>query len=138
MSARDAFHNLVKSALQKEGWTITHDPFHLRMGLVDMYIDLGTEKIIAAEKEGQKIAVEIKSFSGTSAISDFHNALGQFINYRYALAEKDVERKLFLAVPLETYESFFVLPFIQSVIQKSQLNLIIYDIDKEEVAQWQM
>lgn len=138
MSARDAFHNLVKSALQKEGWIITHDPFHLRMGLVNMYIDLGAEKIIAAEKEGQKIAVEIKSFSGTSAISDFHNALGQFINYRYALAEKDVERKLFLAVPLETYESFFVLPFIQSVIQKSQLNLIIYDVDKEEVAQWQM
>ena len=137
MSARDAFHNIVRAALQKDGWTITHDPFHLRMGLVDMYVDLGAEKIIAAEKEGKKIAVEIKSFSGASTISEFHTALGQFINYRYALAEKDDQRTLFLAVPLEIYNSFFVLPFIQSVIQQSQLYLLIYDVDKEEVSQWQ-
>jgi XisH protein len=34
-----------------------------------MYIDLGSEKIIAAQKDEQKIAVEIKSFIGASTIS---------------------------------------------------------------------
>lgn len=39
------------------------------------HIDLGAEKIIATEKYGEKIAVEIKSFSGSSVISDQYNQL---------------------------------------------------------------
>lgn len=46
-----------------------------------MYIDLGAESIAAAEREGQKIAIEIKSFLGASSISEFHTALGQYFNY---------------------------------------------------------
>jgi hypothetical protein len=76
----------VKSALQKDGWRITHDPLLIRIeNITDMYIDLGAERIIAAEREGQVIAVEVKSFIGTSTIYEFHTAVGQFINYRYAL-----------------------------------------------------
>ncbi len=45
-----------------------------------MYIDLGAEKLLAAEKNGHKIAVEIKSFLGSSALSEFHLALGQFLH----------------------------------------------------------
>jgi len=62
MSAKDVFHNAVKNALQKEGWLITDDPLFIRFGGINIYIDLGAEKVIAAEKDGQKIAVEIKSF----------------------------------------------------------------------------
>lgn len=62
MSAKDAFHTVVKTALEKEGWLITHDPYAFQAGTLELYIDLGAEKIIAAEKQGQKIAVEIKSF----------------------------------------------------------------------------
>lgn len=137
MAAKDQFHDLVKTALEKDGWTITNDPLHLRIGgVIDMYVDLGAEKIIAAEKEGQKIAVEIKSFLGASTISEFHLALGQFINYRYALEAVDPERCLYLAVPLPIYEEFFNLSFIQVVVQRSQLNLLIYDVEKEEIVQW--
>ena len=137
MAARDLFHNLVKTALERDVWTITDDPLHLRMGgVIDMYIDLGAEKIIAAEKEGQQIAVEIKSFLGASTISEFHLALGQFINYRYALESVDPERHLYLAVPLSIYDEFFTLAFIQLVVQRSQLDLLIYDVETEEIVQW--
>ena len=75
--AKDVFHNTVKKALEKDGWKITHDPYRLRYGVVDVYIDLAAEDAIAAEKEGRKIAVEVKSFIGGSNVSEFHTALGQ-------------------------------------------------------------
>lgn len=138
MSAKDRFHNIVKLALQKNGWQITHDPLLIRIeGIADMYIDLGAERVIAAEREGQKIAVEVKSFIGTSTISEFHTAIGQFINYRYALEEIASERVLYLAVPSNTYQDFFNKPFIQSIIKRSQINLIIYDVETEEIILWQ-
>ncbi len=54
-----------------------------------------------------KIAVEIKSFISPSPIRDFRTALGQFLNYRIMLEAKEPERQLYLAVPLETYNTFF-------------------------------
>ena len=76
MSAKDVFHNVVKHALQKEGWQITHDPFAIKVGPVEMAIDLGAERLVAADRDGEKIAVEVKSFlRGASAISEFHTAL---------------------------------------------------------------
>jgi hypothetical protein len=41
------------------------------VGGVEMYVDLGAEKIIAAEKDGKKIAVEIKSFIGRPIFLNF-------------------------------------------------------------------
>ena len=45
--AKDIFHNKVKIALQKDGWLITHDPYQLRYGMADIYIDLAAEEAIA-------------------------------------------------------------------------------------------
>jgi XisH protein len=136
--AKDRFHDVVKIALEKEGWKITHDPLTLRVDAVtDLHIDLGAEMLIAAEKESEKIAIEIKSFLSQSAISDFHGAMGQFINYRYALADLDPDRKLYLAVSLTTYEGIFARRFVQSVIERAEVNLIIYDTDKEVIYKWQ-
>ncbi len=138
MSAKDRFHDVVKIALQKEGWLITHDPLTIRIeGIADMYIDLGAQKLIAAERNEQKIAVEVKSFIGTSTISEFHTALGQFINYRYALEVQEPERVLYLAVPLNAYNDFFTKSFIQSVIERSQVNLLVYDVETEGIVRWQ-
>ncbi|MEQ8957451.1 MAG: XisH family protein [Coleofasciculus sp. C2-GNP5-27] len=136
MPAKDAFHQLVRTALEHEGWTITHDPYRIDLGFVDFYIDLGAERLIAATKDGEKIAVEIKTFLATSTISEFHIAIGQFINYRIALEEEEADRRLYLAVPLEIYKRLFKYPFIQTVIQRNQIPLIIYDIDKEAIVQW--
>jgi hypothetical protein len=136
MPAKDAFHEFVKIALEKEGWKITHDPYHIDLGFVDFYIDLGAERLIAAMRDGEKIAVEIKTFLAASTISEFHTAIGQFINYRIALEEEEADRRLYLAVPLDIYKRFFKYPFIQTVIHRNQIPLLVYDIDKQEVAQW--
>ena len=104
MSARDIFHQTVKTALQKDGWTIMADPLRLEVGGIDVSIDLAAERLIAAEREGQSIAVEVKSFlEGTSAISTFHTALGQFLNYRAVLRIDSPERELYLAIPISAY-----------------------------------
>ena len=138
MPAKDAFHEVVKIALQKDGWQITHDPYTLQAGTLELYIDLGAEKVVAAEKDGQKIAVEIKSFIGPSKISQFYTALGQFISYRAALQQQETDRILYLAVPCNAYDSFFTLGFIQYLVQQNQIYLMIYDMEQEAIAQWQM
>ena len=137
MSARDIFHDAVKVALQKDGWTITHDP--LSIDLVDgqLQVDLGAERLLGAQREGEQIAVEIKSFLAPSAVSEFHTALGQFLNYRVALKIKEPERILYLAVPLEIYESFFSRQLPQLSIQEYQLKLLVFDPESEVVVQWQ-
>ena len=78
----------------------------------------------------------MKSFLGPSLVSDFHLALGQFLNYRLALAQQDPQRRLYLAVPIEIYTTFFALPFIQSAVHSYQLALVVYDSERQEVSQW--
>jgi hypothetical protein len=136
MPAKDIFHNAVKRSLEKDGWIITDDPIYLDFGGVELYIDLGAEKLIVAEKDQQKIAVEVKSFISGSAISEFHNALGQFINYRTALSRKQPERILYLAVPITTFETFFKLELIQLVIQSQNIKLLVYNTKQEVIEQW--
>jgi hypothetical protein len=136
MPAKDVFHELVKTALQNEGWTITHDPYRIDLGFVDFYIDLGAQRLLAATKDDQKIAVEIKTFLSTSTISEFHTAIGQFINYRIALEDDDPERRLYLAVPLDIYKRFFTYQFVQKVISRNQIYLLVYDTQKQEIVQW--
>lgn len=136
MPARDAFHNAVRHALEKDGWIITHDPLSIRAEFGQMYIDLGAEKVLAAERAGQKIAVEIKSFIQNSPISEFHTALGQFINYRTILAEQDPERILYLAIPIDTYSSFFSIKLVQTIVAENNLKLIVYRPQQETITQW--
>ena len=133
--ARDLFHNIVKESLQSEGWTVTHAPFPIDYGDVQMQIDLGAERLIAAEREAKKIAVEVKSFTKPSAISEFHTAVGQYLNYRYALRIKEPERTLYLAVPHPTYDEFFRLRFITEIVQDQQILLLVYNIQTGDI-QW--
>ena len=97
---------------------------------------MAAEKIIAAEKDNQKIAVEIKSFLNPSAVTDFYNALGQFLSYRLVLKTIEPQRILFLAIPLDTYEEFFQSNFAQLAINEYQLKLIIYNSEKGGLTKW--
>lgn len=134
--ARDLFHNVVKDALIQEGWHITHDPFPVDYGDVQMQIDLGAERLIAATKDQETIAVEVKSFINPSAISEFHTAVGQYLNYRRALRSQEPLRILYLAVPSQTYEEFFRLRFIEEGVQEYQISLVIYDIEDRTILEW--
>lgn len=134
--AKDRFHSVVKVALEKEGWTITGDPYAINVDDVDFEIDLAAEKLLAAEREGYKIAVEVKSFISPSNVSEFHTALGQFLNYRDALHQIESDRQLYLAVREQIYTSFFQRRFIASAVERYQLRLVIYHIQQEVITQW--
>jgi len=137
VAARDIFHDTVKRALEHEGWIITHDPLSLQVGGVEMYIDLGAEQLIAAEKDSVKIAVEIKSFVSASAIYEFHLAIGQYRNYQLALSQEDPERVLYLAVPDDAYDRFFRLLFIQDALRYNEVRYLVYDVQAEVIVRWQ-
>jgi hypothetical protein len=137
MSAKDRFHEVVKTSLQKEQWVITHDPLRIEFGEKDeVRIDLGAERLLAAEKAGKKIAVEVKSFLSDSALFDFHLALGQFLNYRLVLQAREKERTLYLAIPIAAYESFFQRDLPQASVQQYQVKLIVYDPVDEVIVKW--
>ncbi|MEG3968577.1 XisH family protein [Microcoleus sp. T2B6] len=136
MAARDLFHESVKIALQKENWVITDDPLKVETGGAKFEIDLGAERLLAAQREGEKIAVEIKTFLGDSPITDYHAALGQFLNYRLALELKEPDRKLYLAVPVAVHEAFFQREFLQISVERHQVNRIVYDPINEVIVQW--
>ena len=98
MARKDAYHDIVKNALEKDGWTITSEPLRLVVDDVGVQIDLGAEQQpIAAEKDGENIAVEIKSFVEPSII----NEMG-----------KQPERALYLAVPETAYDGIFSRPVV--------------------------
>ncbi len=136
MPAKDLYHDAVKQALIKDGWTVTNDPLHLRYGSFDFYIDLGAEDLLGASKSGQRIAVEIKTFMGASSLRELHIAVGQVLNYRIVLAESDPERVLYLAVPAYAYATLFETPFGQLALEKHQIKVIVFDEQSEVITQW--
>ncbi|PSF37610.1 fatty-acid synthase [Aphanothece hegewaldii CCALA 016] len=136
MPAKDIFHDTVKIALNKGGWIITNDPLVIRYGGKDLFIDLGAQRIIAAERQGVKIAVEIKSFIGASQINDLENALGQYIVYRNILEEIEKDRILYLAISNKAFKDIFSEPIGHLILSKNKLNLLIFDPRSQEVKQW--
>jgi hypothetical protein len=136
MPAKDIYHNIVITALEKDGWKITNEQLKLTFGNRSVYVDLGAEKLFTAEKEGRKIAVEIKSFLSNSLIHDLEEALGQYILYSNILEEQEPERLLYLAVTKVIFNDFFSEPICQLIMRKTVIKLIVFDSQKEEVYQW--
>ena len=136
MPSRDIYHNTVKNALLKDGWTITHDPLRLEWGKKDLYVDLGAEQLIAAENAERKIAVEIKSFVGRSDIDDLEKALGQYILYYDILSEREPERVLYLAIRNSVYTDLFEEPIGKLLLNKGRVKLIVFDPHTEVILKW--
>ncbi len=136
MPARDLYHPHVLDALLRDGWTVTHDPLPLRVGTRDLFIDVGAERFIAAEKAERKIAVEVKSFIGTSEVRDLEVALGQFVLYGDALALAEPDRTLYLAVRTGVYEGIFEEPIGQLLLANGRVRLLVFDPERREVMRW--
>jgi hypothetical protein len=112
-----------------------YDPFFIRLGKRKGYIDLGAE-ILGAERGLDKIAVEIKSFSGVSDVDEFEDALGQFLLYKLALTKKKPERILYLTMPRDFYNDLFDDAFFLEVLKIYQVHVIIYDYKNILIEQW--
>ena len=136
MPARNIYHNGVRNALQKDGWTITHDPYYLSWGGKDMYVDLGAERLLAAEKGERRIAVEVQSFLSDSIMEDLEKALGQFILYRTVLAELDPDRVLYRAVPNDVARDLFEEPLGRLLVEHNLAQVIGFDPQEEVLVQW--
>ena len=133
---KDIYHNTVITALEKDGWTITDDPLTLKVGKRSAYVDLGAEKLFAAEKEGQRIAVEVKSFVSPSPVKDLEQALGQYIMYSQILERQEEGRMLYLAIPQDVFADFFAEELPQLMIELNNLKLLLFDAETEEIVQW--
>ncbi len=89
MARKDKVHHIVRAALEKDGWTISDDPYYVKSFDSDYEVDLGAEKFISAEKGLQIIAVEVKSFLSASFAYEFHRVLGQYLNYAPLITHKN-------------------------------------------------
>lgn len=136
MPARDFLHDAVKNALVKDGWTITHDPYRLTYGPTNVYVDLGAERILAAERGAEKIAVEVKGFGGASEIHELETAVGQYAFYRSLLSRSEPERKLYLAVPNAVFQSTLSLPAARIVLEDLSIAVVAFDLQQELLVQW--
>jgi XisH protein len=136
MPAKDIFHEQLKKALIKDKWVITHDPLFVKWGAKDLYIDLGAEQFLGAEKLGKKIAVEVKSFIGLSEVEDLKNAVGQFILYHDILNEVEPERELYLAIRDVTFAAIFEEPLGRILLENKRVRLIVFNANMEVIEQW--
>lgn len=136
MPAKDIYHDNIKNALIKDGWTITHDPFVIQWGRKDLFIDLGAKKLIAAVQDDLKIAVEVKSFTSPSTVSDLQKALGQYILYLEVLTRLEPDRILYLAIRQDTFVEVFQDPIGEILLENKRLKLLVFDEIKEEIRQW--
>jgi hypothetical protein len=136
MPAKDIYHNAVRFALVKDGWEILREDYTLEYGGDRLYVDLAAEKSIAAEKQGQKILVEVKSFLGRSFINDLEQAVGQYVVYRDILIETALDFELYLAITQGIYKSYFQRQLTQMIINRNQVKLLIVDPESEVIVQW--
>ncbi len=120
----------------KDGWHISHDPYNLKIGRKDLFIDLAGEKLITAEKDTQKIAVEIKSFISPSEIRDLETALGQYVLYQNILSRIDPERTLYLAIRDASFIKLFEQEVGQILLENQVLKLFTFNPDQEVITRW--
>ncbi|AFY74065.1 XisH protein [Synechococcus sp. PCC 7502] len=136
MPAKDIYHDCVKNALIKSNWDITHDPLRIRLTRKNLFVDLGAERLIAANRGSEKIAVEIKSFTQASDIKDLEDALGQFILYERLLIRYEPDRKLYLAVADAVYKSIFEEEAGQILLEDKLIRLVTFNPKAEVITQW--
>lgn len=136
--AKDIYHDLVKKALQNEGWTVTHDPYFLSVGIGRRKVaaDFGAEKFIIAEKETERILVEVKSFITSSNINELHHAVGQYDFYALLLETQEPARIPFLAMPKDAYDDLIREPIIQTFLDRHRVKLLIFDLEQPLIHAW--
>jgi hypothetical protein len=137
MPKKDNAHEIVKIALEKENWTITNDPLFVPTASnINFFIDLGIERIIGAEKHGESIAVEIKSFDENTPFYSFYEILGQFLVYELALEEQIRAFELYIAISDLGFKKLDDAPIFQRAIKKYGLKFIIFEPISQTIIEW--
>lgn len=123
----------------KDGWTITDDPLRLLTkeegGIVT---DLGAEKMIIAEKELKRIAVEVKNFINPSLVHEFMKSTGQYVSYETVVLKKHINRQMFLAMPYYVFDKLKKFDFVNDIIERFHIKLILYNPITETIEEWKI
>lgn len=133
MPTKDHYHETVKRALIKDGWTITQEQFKVTIERRRLWID------VLARKTDQNLAilVEIKGFENSpSSVEELAKALGQYVMYQVALSVKDIDLPMYLAVPITAYRGIFAELLGQSVLKWVNMKLVVFDPLHEEIVLW--
>ena len=134
--AKDKIYKEVRNAIENDGWTITDDPLTLEYENIRTFVDLGAERVFAAERQGLKIAVEIKSFISPSVVNDIEGALGQYVLYRSLLKRLEPERRLYLAISTTTYKNIFQTKAVSEIATELRISLVVIALATQEVKAW--
>ena len=134
--AKDTIRDAVKQALINDGWTITSEQYRLTYQELTLFADLSAERTLVAERDSEKILVEVKSFSGRSFIREFELALGQYQIYRNVIALTGLDFNLYLGISATTYNQLFTRPGTQTLVELNQVKLLVVDTDEEKVVTW--
>ncbi|MCU0347900.1 MAG: XisH family protein [Saprospiraceae bacterium] len=135
MPKKDIIHVPIRSALEKDGWQITADPYKVIWEGKTYLPDLGAERVIAASRGTEKIAVEIKSFLGDFNI-EFYEALGQFDSYRFAVADFEPQRMVVLATSLVAWDEYFEMPYVVRILELKNIPVLVVDTAAEIIVKW--
>jgi hypothetical protein len=140
MAAKDIYHDSCVHALQKNGWTVTHEPLTVTVQDTNLLIDIAAERLVTAERGNERIAVEVKSFVSLSAVQDLKEAVGQFLLYKLALQQSPTEqdRLLFLAVRSSVYNTVFLDGIGKLFLDSNEIRLLVFNPDTEEIVTWVM
>lgn len=132
MPAKDRYHDRLKNALIKDQWRITDEQVKLKMGERRLWIDLEAEH----QTERTLILVEVKEMVSPSQVDDLANSVGQYLMYRVALENKNIQIPLYMAVSTTTLRGILSEEIGQLMIERFQISLIIFDPDSEVITEW--
>lgn len=137
MPQKDVIHGVVRGALQRAGWQVVTEQFMLEEDELRVFIDMtATPEPGSLPLSRGDIAVEVKSFSSASFMTELHEALGQYLLYREKLQALGYRHTLFLAIPSRTYEAFFHRPSVERLIRHFQIRLLVVNLHRGEIETW--
>lgn len=136
MPAKNRHHRAFREALEKDGWTVTHDPLTVFVGERPLFIDLGAERPAVGAIAVDLIAVEVQSFPDPSPVADLQQAIGQFAMYQAVLEDQQPDRTLYLGVETDVYNGILSEPLGARMIEVVGLKLIVFDPTERRVLRW--
>jgi hypothetical protein len=136
MPTRDLYHDVVRDALRKDGWRITHTALQLKAQAESSAGDLWEGPWLIADKDERKVAVAVRSFVGRSHLADIIQTWAQLGLSRPRLHAMDSDRVVYLAVRQATYSACFAGTEGERVLAKEHMQLLVFDPRAEVIVQW--
>jgi hypothetical protein len=133
LPAKDRYHETVKRALVKDGWTITSEQVTLAVEDRYLWVDIEASKTTS----GLIILVEVKELEEVpSPVEALANAIGKSLLYRTALSILEIDTLLYLAVTEAAYQGILSEAIGRLTIKRANVSLLVFSPEKEELVRW--